>query len=70
MEDRDHDHVVVTHGFAQTFVITTWLQVPVEAAGFVSFTITPGAITHLRQDGYWRNRTVAALADTRHLADD
>ena len=70
MEDRDYDHVVVTHGFAQTFVITTWLQVPVEAAGFASFATTPGAITHLRHDDYWRNRTVAALADSRHLASD
>ena len=51
-------------------VITTWLQVPVEAAGFASFATEPGAITHLRHDDYWRNRTVAALADTRHLASD
>ncbi|WP_368680429.1 hypothetical protein R1X32_01100 (plasmid) [Rhodococcus opacus] len=28
MADRDHDHVVVTHGYAQTFVVTTWLQDP------------------------------------------
>jgi broad specificity phosphatase PhoE len=70
MADRDHDHVVVTHGYAQTFVITTWLQIPVEAAGFVSFATKPGAITHLQQDDYWRNRTVVALADTTHLEVD
>ena len=67
MADQDHDHIVITHGYAQTFVITTWLQVPVEAAGFASFATTPGAITHLRQDDYWRNRTVVALSETRHL---
>lgn len=65
--DRAHDHVVVTHGYAQTFVVTAWLHVPVEAAGFASFATSPGAITHLRQDGYWRNRTVVALGDTAHL---
>ena len=70
LEDRDHDHIVVTHGFAQNFVITTWLQVPVEAAGFASFATKPGAITHLRQDEFWRNRTLAALADIGHLATE
>lgn len=65
--DRDHDHVVVTHGYAQTFVITTWLQIPVDAAGFAAFETEPGAITHLRHDDYWRNRAVVALADTAHL---
>lgn len=67
MADRDHDHVVVTHGFAQTFAITTWLQIPVETAGFVSFAPTPGSITHLLHDDYWRNRTVVSLADTSQL---
>lgn len=70
MDDRDHDHIVVTHGYAQTFVLTTWLQIPVEAAGFVSFATKPGAITHLRQDDEWRNRTVVALASTAHLETD
>jgi len=70
MADTNHDHVVVTHGYAQTFVITTWLQIPVEAAGFASFATTPGAITHLRHDDDWRNRTVVALANTAHLDTD
>lgn len=68
MADRSHDHVVVTHGYAQTFVITAWLQIPVEAAGFASFAPRPGSITHLRHDGFWRNRTLVDLADTRHLS--
>ncbi|MEV0685243.1 histidine phosphatase family protein [Nocardia sp. NPDC050378] len=70
MTDADHDHVVVTHGYALTFVITTWMQIPVEAAGFASFATTPGAITHLRIDDYWRNRTLVSLADTAHLIND
>ncbi|MDV6276619.1 histidine phosphatase family protein [Rhodococcus erythropolis] len=67
MNELDHDHIVVTHGFAHTFAISAWLQLPVEAAGFATFATTPGAITHLRHDGYWRNRTLAQLADTSHL---
>ncbi|MGW4091327.1 hypothetical protein [Nocardia sp. NPDC004750] len=47
---RNHDHIVVTHGYALTFVLTTWMMLPVEAAGFVSFATAPGAITHLRHD--------------------
>jgi len=68
MADREHDHVVVTHGYAQSFVVTTWLGVPVDAAGFASFATTPGAITHLRHDDLWRNRTVVSLARTGHLS--
>ncbi|MBC7303438.1 MAG: histidine phosphatase family protein, partial [Nocardia sp.] len=66
--DDVHDHVVVTHGYALTFVITTWMQIPVETVGFASFATTPGAITHLRHDDYWRNRALLSLADTSHLA--
>ncbi|WP_280331243.1 histidine phosphatase family protein [Nocardia wallacei] len=67
MADTAHDHVVVTHGYALTFVVTTWMQIPVSSAGFASFATTPGAITHLRLDDYWRNRTLVGLADTSHL---
>ncbi|MFC8384377.1 histidine phosphatase family protein [Nocardia sp. NPDC057272] len=70
MTDIDHDHVVVTHGYALTFVITTWMQIPVDAAGFASFATTPGAITHLRIDDHWRNRTLVSLADTAHPTKD
>lgn len=68
MHDDDHDHVIVTHGFAQTFVIAAWLQLPVDAVGFVSFASSPGSITHLGHDDHWRNRVLASLADTSHLS--
>ncbi|MFC4374539.1 histidine phosphatase family protein [Nocardia halotolerans] len=67
MADTGHDHVVVTHGYALSFVVTTWRQIPVSSTGFASFATTPGAITHLRFDDYWRNRTLVGLADTSHL---
>lgn len=67
MADDARDHVVVTHGLAHTFVVTTWLRIPVPAAGFAAFATSPGAITHLAHDDRWRNRTVVTLAATAHL---
>ncbi|MGW6421678.1 hypothetical protein ACWF82_03295 [Nocardia sp. NPDC055053] len=31
MADTVHDHAVVTHGYALTFVITSWMQIPSES---------------------------------------
>lgn len=60
--------IVVTHGFALTFVVAAWIGLPLEAAGFVNFTVPSGSITHLRQDNYWRNRAVLSLGDKSFLA--
>jgi probable phosphoglycerate mutase len=60
--------VVVTHGFALTFVVARWIKMPAESAGFVNFRASPGGITHLQEDDFWRNRTVKLLNDTSHLA--
>jgi len=68
MTDEVHDHVVVTHGFAHTFVVTAWLRVPVESAAFATFATSPGAITHLTHDDGWGNRTLVDLGATSHLA--
>lgn len=59
--------VIVTHGFALTFVIAAWIQMPLESLGYANFRSAPGSITTLRQDDYFHNRQVAAFADTRHL---
>jgi probable phosphoglycerate mutase len=59
--------VIVTHGFALTFVIAAWIGMPLPSLGFVNFRSTPGSITTLRQDDYFHNRQVAVLADTCHL---
>lgn len=59
--------VIVTHGFTLTFVIAAWIQMPPESLGYANFRSTPGSITTLRQDDYFHNRQVAALADTFHL---
>lgn len=40
---------------------------PIDSVGYVSFPAPSGSITHLRQDDYWQNRAVIALADVSHL---
>lgn len=60
--------VIITHGFAATFVIAAWIGVPLDSAGYVSFRSSPGGITELHQDDRFHNRQVAVLDDTTHLA--
>jgi probable phosphoglycerate mutase len=59
--------VVVTHGFALTYVITAWLGIPRSHAGYASFAARPGGITTLVEDDFFHNRQVVTLADTSHL---
>jgi probable phosphoglycerate mutase len=62
----DHQ-VVVTHGFAATFVVAAWIGMPVEAAGHVAFPVASGSITTLREDGFFHNRAVLSVGDVAHL---
>lgn len=59
--------IIVSHGFTLTMIVAAWLELPVEASGFLAFPARSGSITHLRQDDFWRNRAVMRLADTSHL---
>lgn len=66
--DRSMKHqVIVTHGFALTYVITAWIKVPLTDLGYAAFSAKPGSITTLIEDDRFHNRQVATLADTRHL---
>ncbi|CAA9324912.1 MAG: Phosphoglycerate mutase [uncultured Nocardioidaceae bacterium] len=60
--------VIVTHGFALTFVVAAWIGLPLDAAGHVGFRSHSGGITVLEQDDYFHNRAVVTLDDTSHLA--
>ncbi len=60
--------VIVTHGFAATFVLAAWIKVPLEAAGYANFRTPSGSITELREDDFFHNRQIATLGDTAHLA--
>jgi probable phosphoglycerate mutase len=59
--------VVVTHGFALTFVVAAWVGMPLEAAGYINLRSTSGGITHLQEDDFFRNRAIRVLNETAHL---
>jgi probable phosphoglycerate mutase len=59
--------VVVTHGFAVTFVLAAWIWMPPESAGWVNFRSNAGGITHLGEDDVLFNRCVMSLNDPGHL---
>ena len=59
--------IVVTHGYAMSFVIAWWIGMPLDSVGYVNFDASPAGISHLREDDYFRNREVRALNGTAHL---
>ncbi|MFI9048333.1 histidine phosphatase family protein [Streptomyces sp. NPDC053427] len=60
--------IIVTHGGSLTFVVSSWIKMPIESAGYASFRAPSGSITTLREDDYFHNRQVVSLGDSRHLA--
>jgi probable phosphoglycerate mutase len=65
---RPAEHqVIVTHGFALTFVVAAWIGMPLSSLGYVNFSARSGSITTLHEDDCFRNRQVRSLASTRHL---
>ena len=60
--------VVVTHGFALTFVVAAWIRMPLESTGYVNLRAPSGSITVLEEDDFFHNRAVVTLGDTAHLA--
>lgn len=60
-------HIIVTHGFALTFVIAWWIGMPIESLARVNFPVASGSITHLAEHPFWKSRAVVTLGDTRHL---
>jgi probable phosphoglycerate mutase len=59
--------IIVTHGFALTFVVASWIKMPFESLGSVSFRAPLGSITTLHEDDFFHNRQVVSVGDTRHL---
>ena len=47
---RGRAPVIVTHGFALTFVVASWIGMPIASLGFVNFRAGAGSITTLRGD--------------------
>ena len=60
--------VIVTHGFALTFVVAAWIGMPLEYAGMIGLPVSSGSITTLRQEPPFSNRSLLTLNDVSHLA--
>ena len=59
--------IIITHGFTLSLVIAAWMNVPIDACGFIHYAAPSGSITHLRQDDFFRNRAMIRFADITHL---
>ncbi|KRE94212.1 phosphoglycerate kinase [Nocardioides sp. Soil774] len=60
--------VIVSHGFALTFLVMAWSRMPIDALGHVNLRSSSGGITVLREDEFFRNRQVVRLDSVAHLA--
>lgn len=68
LESRCEHQIIVTHGFAATFVLASWIKMSINSLGYVNFRVTSGSITTLREDDFFHNRQVVSLGDTTHLS--
>jgi probable phosphoglycerate mutase len=59
--------IVVTHGYAFSFLVAAWIKMPLEALGHALFKAPSGSITTLHEDDLYRGRLVLRLGDARHL---
>ncbi|MEZ5192079.1 MAG: histidine phosphatase family protein [Nocardioides sp.] len=59
--------VVVTHGGSLTYVVSAWIGMPLEAAGYVKFKASAGSVAHLCEDDLFHDRQVLTLNDRSHL---
>ncbi|UCD45934.1 MAG: histidine phosphatase family protein [Candidatus Bathyarchaeota archaeon] len=61
------DTVIVSHGFASTFLIMAWMKAPAEHMDYCSLPARPGSVTRLHEDDLFGNRSVIYLCRTTHL---
>lgn len=47
------DVIVVTQGGTAAYLVAAWIGLPLEEAGYVKFKVSPGSITHLREDEFF-----------------
>ena len=63
----DNNVIIITHGFALTFVIMAWLRVPVENMDYCQFNNRPGGVTLLHEDDVFENRFVMYINKPDYL---
>jgi probable phosphoglycerate mutase len=64
------DTIIVTHGFASTFLIMAWMKIPPEHMDYCDFPAKPSSLTLLHEDDLFNNRGVEYLCSTTHLKDN
>lgn len=67
LKSQCEHQIIVTHGFAATFVLTSWIKMPIESLGYVNLRVASGSITTLREDDFFHNRQIASLNEIEHL---
>jgi len=63
----DDNIIIVTHGFALTFVIMAWLRIPVENMDYCRFNAGPGGVTLLHEDDLFQSRFVMYINKQDYL---
>lgn len=67
LEEGALDTVIVSHGFASTFLIMAWMKIPPEHMDYCSLPARPGSVTKLYEDDLFGSRSVSYLCSTAHL---
>jgi 2,3-bisphosphoglycerate-dependent phosphoglycerate mutase len=67
LNEMNKNAIVVTHGFALTFIIMSWLKIPVSNMNYCNFSSTPGGITLLQEGDVFENRNVKFINNTEHI---
>ena len=64
---QDDNVIIITHGFALTYIIMAWLKVPVENMDYGGFNGRPGGVTLLYEDDLYGNRSVMYINKQYYL---
>ncbi len=67
LEKGARDTVIVSHGFASTFLIMAWIKIPADHMGYCNLAAKPGSVTMLHEDDLFGSRSVTYLCNTAHL---
>lgn len=62
-----NDTVIVSHGFASTFIIMAWMNVPPTNMDYCSFPAKPSTVTLLHEDDLFGSRELRYLWSKDHL---
>ena len=55
------DAIVVTHGFAGSFIIAAFQGIAISSMGYLDYKLKPGSVTLLEADDLFQNRSIRLL---------